>query len=298
MGWDKKSVMSSFSTLKSKSRQCVWIAGVAFLLLVLPYVAIVNHSNNRKIDAIQDELETLKTKLSSRDLESVSNRGASVIHADIGEGLNIKQRKKRDVKQKEQEPGLHSLTQIQGGAVYIRWGRTTCPGNETELVYAGIAGGSWHGNTGSATNFQCLPNKPVWGRYTSKDAGAYMYGVEYKEAFDDLLDMSNVQSNLNNHNMPCVVCRSSIRKSSLMIPAVNICVKGWHLEYNGYLLAGHYTSKAGTNYICVDDSPETDQAGYRSENGALLYRVKAICGSLPCPRYENSRELTCAVCTK
>ena len=28
----------------------------------------------------------------------------------------------------------HSST---GGAVYIRWGRTTCPGNDTTLVYAG-----------------------------------------------------------------------------------------------------------------------------------------------------------------
>ena len=28
----------------------------------------------------------------------------------------------------------HSST---GGAVYIRWGRTTCPGNGTTLVYAG-----------------------------------------------------------------------------------------------------------------------------------------------------------------
>ena len=38
--------------------------------------------------------------------------------------------------------------------------------------------------------------------------------------------------------------------------------------------------------------------GQDNKNGALFYPVEAVCGSLPCPRYVNGWELTCAVCTK
>ena len=34
-------------------------------------------------------------------------------------------------------PDSDSHRSSTGGAVYIRWGRTTCPGNGTTLVYAG-----------------------------------------------------------------------------------------------------------------------------------------------------------------
>lgn len=193
---------------------------------------------------------------------------------------------------------LISFKHLTGGAIYVRWGRTTCPDNGTEIVYAGIAGGSWFDHYGAATNFQCLPNKPVWGRYTTAGGNAFIYGMEYQENFANIMDMSNVQSSLLDQNVPCVVCRSDVRTSSLMIPAMNICFKGWHLEYHGYLMAGHHGSKSGTQYICVDNSPEADPAGFKDENGAWLHRVKAQCGSLPCPKYEINRELTCVVCSK
>ena len=44
---------------------------------------------------------------------------------------------------------------------YVRWGRTTCPVNQsTELVYSGRAGGSWWSKTGGATNYLCMPDDP------------------------------------------------------------------------------------------------------------------------------------------
>jgi len=33
-------------------------------------------------------------------------------------------------------------------------------------------------------------------------------------------------------------------------------------------------------------------------NGLLFHSVEGRCGSLPCPPYEETKELTCAVCTK
>lgn len=169
--------------------------------------------------------------------------------------------------------------------------------NKDVHLNAGIGGGSWHDHLGAATNLQCLPDKPDWGRFTDSEGHAYMYGMEYRDSMTGVMDMSNVQKSLMNHNVPCTVCRSIIRTSSLMIPAKNTCFEGWHLEYHGYLRAGHHGSKSGTQYICVDEAPEADPAGHQ-RGGALLYRVTAVCAPLPCPRYVSNRELTCVVCTK
>lgn len=115
---------------------------------------------------------------------------------------------------------------------------------------------------------------------------------------DNILDHSNIQGTLANQNVPCAVCRSKVRPSALMIPGKFACFDGWKLEYRGYVMAGHFSHKAASKYICLDEAPEADPAGFRDENGALLYRVEIQCGSLPCPQYVQNRELPCAVCTR
>lgn len=82
-----------------------------------------------------------------------------------------------------------------------------------------------------------------------------------------------------------------------MIPGRNECLPGMHLEYQGYLMAGHHGHASASEFICVDEAPESTEAGFRDENGKILYVVEAVCGSLPCPEYVEGRELTCAVCT-
>ena len=53
-----------------------------------------------------------------------------------------------------------------GGTVYIRWGRTTCPTvTGTELVYEGIAAGSWYNQQGGGSNRLCLPKVPKYSNY-------------------------------------------------------------------------------------------------------------------------------------
>ena len=50
-----------------------------------------------------------------------------------------------------------------GGAVYTRWGRTTCPNvTGTQLVYAGRAAGSHYAHKGGGANYLCLPNDPSY----------------------------------------------------------------------------------------------------------------------------------------
>ncbi|KAK3608386.1 hypothetical protein CHS0354_035382 [Potamilus streckersoni] len=196
---------------------------------------------------------------------------------------------------RETHQGQTDLKSSLGGAMYVHWGRKTCSNGDTELVYHGVAAGSSYENDGAAANTLCLPHDPEWNKYSDEISHTSIYGAEYRRESNFL--MKNAE-HLYNHNMPCSVCRSHSRTSSFMLPARNNCYEGWHLEYQGYLMAGHYTHNAASEFISVDEAPEADPAGYREEGGRLFYSVEAICGSLPCPPYVNGRELTCAVCSK
>ncbi|XP_066265544.1 short-chain collagen C4-like isoform X2 [Branchiostoma lanceolatum] len=182
-----------------------------------------------------------------------------------------------------------------GGAVYVRWGRKTCPSGRT-TVYSGVAGGTASGDTGGGANYQCLPTNPQWGRYQNgvHRYSAYMFGAEYRLG-------TNVpfgSTSLDAHDVPCAVCYVPTRGSKLMIPARKTCPTGWTEEYDGYLMAGSYTHASVKEYVCVDYSPETVQGGQANQASARFYPVEARCGSLPCPSYVEGRELTCVVCTK
>ncbi|XP_078703897.1 uncharacterized protein LOC144928973 [Branchiostoma floridae x Branchiostoma belcheri] len=184
-----------------------------------------------------------------------------------------------------------------GGAVYIRWGRTSCDeGTGTVTVYSGRAGGALYNNKGGGSNYQCLPSDPEWGRYVDGVHGerSYMYGAEYQ-----LLDTNAPYNKATFHDrdVSCSVCYCLSRRAQLMIPARKTCPEGWTREYGGYLMAGHYTHHP-TEFVCMDGEPEVLPGGDKDQNGALFYPVEARCGSLPCPPYVEGRELTCVVCTK
>ncbi|XP_019642862.1 PREDICTED: short-chain collagen C4-like isoform X6 [Branchiostoma belcheri] len=194
-------------------------------------------------------------------------------------------------------PGRDGATGA-GGSVYIRWGRKTCADNGgAELVYSGVAGGTYHNHPGGGTNYQCLPTDPQWGRrYQDGVQGekSYIYGAEYELN-------TNVpfgSTSLHDNDVPCAACYVPTRGSKLMIPARNTCYSGWTREYHGYLMASYYNHPGSKEYVCVDEQPEAVPGGHADHNGALFYPVEARCGSLPCPRYVEGRELTCVVCTK
>ena len=56
----------------------------------------------------------------------------------------------------------------------------------------------------------------------------------------------------------------------------------------------HYRS----TFSCVDHSLTSVSGSSNSYNGLLFYPVGGVCGSLPCPPYDRTKELSCAVCTK
>ena len=180
-----------------------------------------------------------------------------------------------------------------GGAVYVHWGRTSCPtGQGTQLVYSGRAGGSRYNHQGGAANHLCMPDNPEHLQYGSGTQGNYVYGVEYNPTSSQPLH------SVDRHNVPCAVCFAATRDTILMIPAKFTCPTNWTLEYTGYLMSEHYSHRRST-YECVDKNPESVPGlDGSSSDTALLYHVEPNCAGLSCPPYDAQKELTCVVCSR
>ena len=186
-----------------------------------------------------------------------------------------------------------------GGAVYTRWGRTSCPsGQGTELVYSGRAGGSWYSKTGGASNYLCMPDDPDYLLFASGNQGRnYVYGVEYEP-------MSNQpfrQLNVRGHNAPCAVCFTTSRDTVMMIPAKTQCPSSWTTEYIGYLMSQAQDHPHSSMYECVDKDPESVlglNAVNWSAGSAMFDHIEASCNGMDCNHYDAGKELTCVVCTR
>ena len=182
-----------------------------------------------------------------------------------------------------------------GGVTYVRWGRTTCPNTEgTEVVYTGRAAGSHYTHKGGGGNYQCVTEEPEnfdFGPGTADHS--LIYGAEYEIAGN--VPASNLP--LHDHNVPCVVCFVATREAVLMVPGRFSCPQNWTREYYGYLMAERHNHHRST-FECMDVAPETVLGGHDNHNGALFYHVEPRCGSLPCPPYEEEKEMTCVVCTR
>ena len=182
-----------------------------------------------------------------------------------------------------------------GGVTYVRWGRTTCPNTTgTELVYTGRAAGSLFYHKGGGSNYQCIVEDPEnfdFGAGNIDDS--YIYGAEY-QMFDNIPQSYRP---LNDQDVPCSVCYVASRETVLMIPGKYTCPQNWTREYYGYLMAERHSHHRST-FECVDVAPETITGGRANHEAALFYHVEPRCGSLPCPPYEEQKEMTCAVCTR
>ena len=159
----------------------------------------------------------------------------------------------------------------------------------------GIIGGEHYNHPGGGVNYLCLPLNPKYDQYKDgHQAAGYVYGAEYQISYG----FNPFKKNLHDHEPPCAVCFVKSRGSTLMMPARNDCPSGWTEEYHGYLMTEYHNHKKQRDFICVDADAEYVYGTQADKNGALLYPVEGVCGSLPCNPYVAGRELTCAVCTK
>jgi len=182
-----------------------------------------------------------------------------------------------------------------GGVVYTRWGKSTCPSAAgTVLVYAGRTGGSFHSHTGGGANYLCMPGNPDYLQYRPGVQGqSYVFGTEYETHLGGPL------SSVNEHNVPCAVCYASVRVAVTMIPAKTQCPSTWTREYSGYLMSTYRTGNHyRTTFECVDKNPDSVPGSAPDTHGAVFYHVEASCNGMACPPYDPQKELTCVVCTK
>ena len=173
---------------------------------------------------------------------------------------------------------------------YIRWGSNSCPSTSgTTLVYGGLMGANSFQNQGGGSNHLCMPTDP---EYTltfeqGTQSNSVIYGVEYQSEFFGSLDL----------NAPCAVCSVSTRAEMIMIPAKTSCPADWTREYVGYIMSER-TGNYRTEYICVDQDMESVSGTSGHAESSDLWNTEASCTSLPCPPYNDQRELGCVVCTK
>ena len=194
-------------------------------------------------------------------------------------------------------PGLKGMKgdKRNGGTVYVRWGHDQCP-STAQLVYSGRAGGPNYSHGGGGSNPQCLPLDP---KFLTPISGiqsrALMYGAEYET---HTASNSHVHGRQNT-DVPCAVCHVSDRTAVYMVPAKYTCPTGWTREYYGYLMSSYYGSdRHRIQFTCVDIAFKSVPGSSTDHNGLVFYFVEGRCGSLPCPPYDNTREFSCAVCTK
>jgi len=167
---------------------------------------------------------------------------------------------------------------------YIRWGNSTCEYGATTM-YSGYAGGGYYNHKGSPANLLCLPPDP---QYYSRSSSAShcIFGVEYQ--------ISGVNNQAYDRNMPCALCQAVGRSAMVMIPSHYECPAGWHKEYSGYIMRKYHNYEGSSMYNCVDKSLEQIPGSGGSQGGHEIYTVYSVCGyHIPC----RSTELTCVVCT-
>ncbi len=178
-----------------------------------------------------------------------------------------------------------------GGVVYTRWGKSSCPDIPgTELLYSGIAGGTYYLHKGGGGNYLCMPTDPEYILPHTEGVrnNAYVYGGEYNQPIQGV----------DHHNIPCAVCEVSNRAKIIMIPAKATCPKSWTREYYGYIMTSYY-QWSRTRFECVDEDQESIAGS--AGGGTIGFRfqhAEASCSGLPCPPYEPAKELNCVVCSK
>ena len=158
---------------------------------------------------------------------------------------------------------------------------------------SGYGAGQWYaalssGKYGGPSNMLCLPVNPELSNLTFPDY-SLIYGAEYEGP--------GFKSDAHDEDVPCAVCRTPGKISTLMLPGRRTCYTGWTMEYNGHIASGHF-GETSSEYICVDSAPEYLASGQRNDNGHLLYITKSKCGALPCPPYKDNVALNCVVCSK
>ena len=173
-----------------------------------------------------------------------------------------------------------------------------CPNiTGAKLVYSGLTAGSHYPHTGGGANYVCMASGDDVEYHpestTANQNESVLYGTEIETPHSQ-----QALRDLFQHNVPCAVCEVSSRSKQIMIPGRFTCPDTWTVEYSGWLMSERNIYHR-TMYICLDKTPEEVAGAAADTNGSLMYHVEVDCSTgLPCPNYDDRKELACVVCTK
>ena len=155
----------------------------------------------------------------------------------------------------------------------------------------GVAGGGQYNEDGNGANTLCLPHDPEHPPFSISvaegDDYAHLYGSEYR------LNLHRVHSP---EDVPCAVCRTHMASSTIMVPGKHTCPVKWQKQYSGLLTASRHVYQK-SEYLCLHEDPDFLEGSRNKDDGRLFYPVKSVCGSLPCPPYEDDMLVSCVVCS-
>lgn len=247
-------------------------------------------------DYVSNQLEQLK----------VENKELELSLMNIKDALKVKDKEHKlildSLRNTLDELKETSLNKAHSGSVYIRWGRTSCSSDSTQL-YSGYLAGSHSHAIGGTSDWLCLPQFPQWSASSrTLDYNALKYKLDIFGGEYDVESQANPFSayDLHNQDVPCAVCHTPGRVTQIMLPAQTSCPADWTLEYKGYLMTspsmdGYTNPNTGT--LCVDESPERLPGGRSDRIEAQLWLLVPKCGVLRCPPYDE-KVLSCVVCTR
>ena len=180
------------------------------------------------------------------------------------------------------------------GVTYVRWGRTVCPWG-TSTVYTGVAAGTKYDTKGGTSDTLCLAGNP---QYRSGD-GSSSNAAKLSGVKNEVHGVSAPLRNRYHTNLPCVLCHTTTKSTSFMLPGRYTCPSGWNMEYSGYIMTEHTGSgrEGRRDTICVDQYAEAASPA-DTKYPAMLFLMQATCIGLNCPPFNSQKPLTCAVCSK
>lgn len=174
-----------------------------------------------------------------------------------------------------------------GGATYIHWGRSSCKGQNAEVLYKGWAAGAREGGTEAI----CYPDDPqhekdskiVQKRYDSKLVQIINGGKQ--KVYADAADKG----------IPCAYCRISKKSTTTtMLAGTTVCNGGKSL-YTGFLMSTDIKTRK-KEFICMDgEDPESREPN--ASDKINIIEATVLCGTLSCDEFTNGAVIPCVVCS-
>ena len=180
-----------------------------------------------------------------------------------------------------------------GGVTYTYWGKSKCLINRTTVYNGYTSGGQFTIRDGYAGSSNlCVSNNS---KHHEIQSIIYPSSNKIRIAGTQITVPKTYISHVpyRYQNIPCAVCHVSTRSSQIMIPGTYQCLSGWTAEYDGWLMGGRYNS---TNTpFCMAKMPEEIPG---VNGGTYIEHMYAGCTrGIPCPPYDENKEMSCVVCT-